>query len=163
FPKRKAVWKLHYAVDNRVSVYVLPAAPQLDGREGADVVAVLAALKALPEPPLLIVIGTQSRCMEGKDENSAKDMTRFLGAIARLREEMGATTLVLHHPGWDGGRERGSSTQRGTADTVMLIEKEGDWGDHETLHPGCSIRLRCIKQKDDAAFDPIVLQARKVD
>jgi|SRR5579862_9740158 len=163
FPKRNAAWKLHYAIGDPVSVYVLPAAPQLDGRDGPDVVSVLAALKALPNPPVLIVIDTQSRCMEGKDENSAKDMTRFLGAIARLREETGATTLVLHHPGWDGNRERGSSTQRATADTVMVIEKDGDWGADETLHPGYSIRLRCIKQKDDAAFEPVILRARRVD
>lgn len=163
FAKRRDAWKQHHGVTDRLPIYILAASPQLNGRDGPDVDAVVTAIKALPEPPVLIVLDTQARLSEGLDENRADDMSRFLGAVARLREETGATTLTIHHPGWSGDRERGSSAQRGAVDTVIVLEPADDWGDEETLRPDHAIRLRCKKMKDAESFEPIELTARKVE
>jgi hypothetical protein len=157
FPKRIRAWKVNRDVTGRAGVYLLDVAVQMDGREGGHVTELLKAIMALPEPPVVIVIDTQNRCTEGKDENSSKDMSAFLAAVSRLREETRAAVLTVHHTGWEGGRERGHSSQRGAADTVLLVEK----GKEDAT--GGPIVLKCLKQKDDSEFDPITIKTKVVD
>jgi DNA-binding Lrp family transcriptional regulator len=87
---------------------------------------------------VLIVVDTLARCFTGGDENSSKDMGRFVAACDALRKETGATVLVVHHSGKDKSSERGSSALRGAADAMF-----------EVTNPEFrKIHVRCTKQKE---------------
>jgi hypothetical protein len=92
-----------------------------------------------------IVIDTQARCTVGFEENSAKDMGRFVDALEKLRESTRACVLTVHHLGRAGENMRGSSSLDGAATTTMRATKEG-----------LNLRLDCTKQKDADEFDPIL-------
>jgi hypothetical protein len=97
--------------------------------------------------PDLIVLDTLARLMVGADENLAKDMGQAIAGIDRLRQEMLATVLVIHHTRKMGGIERGSSTLRGAAD-VMIECKKSDLG---------QVYLECDKMKDAEPFKEATL------
>jgi AAA domain len=156
FPSRVRAWKVAHDVDGAAGLMLLPHAVQLAGRGAPDVGKLLAAIRDLPEPPVAIVFDTQNRCAEGFDENSAKDMSLLLAAVARLREETGAGVWLVHHTGWDGDRERGHSSQRGAVETVIRVERRG------SLQAGGTVTLTCLKQKDAPEFDRITARARVV-
>ncbi len=146
--RRLAAWEAHVGVE-AAGCYLLPQALQL--LEGGDVEAILAAISELPERPGLIVIDTLARCMVGGDENSAKDMGRFVAAVDRLRHETGATVLLVHHVTW-GGRIRGSTALLGALDTLVEVKRDED-----------RVTLSCGKQKDVEEFSDITLAKRVVD
>jgi hypothetical protein len=116
-----------------------------------DVLRATITIADMPTPPRLIVVDTMARCMVGGDENSAKDVGRFIDAVDELRTAHGAATLVVHHTGKDGEDERGSSALRGAADAMLALKSDG-----------ASARLECIKQKDAAPFDPWRLHLENV-
>src|SRR5439155_17182506 len=94
-------------------------------REG-EVDDFLAAVAALPERPVLIIIDTLARCLVGGDENSAKDMGIAIAALDRLRAELGCSVLVVHHTGHaNEERERGSSALRAAVDTLLVLRAAG--------------------------------------
>ena len=62
-----------------------------------DVETLLATLQAAGIRPDLIVLDTLARLMLGADENSAKDMGLAIAGMDRVRQETGATVLVIHH------------------------------------------------------------------
>lgn len=72
--------------------------------------------------PILVVVDTMAQTLGGGDENSAKDVGLFWANMNRIKLEMGATPLVLHHPGKDASKgARGSSAIRGTLDTNLKL------------------------------------------
>jgi hypothetical protein len=73
--------------------------------------------------PDLVVIDTLARSAEGLEENSAKDMGRFVGACDRLRRALDCAVLVVHHTG-KSGKIRGSSALYGAADCVLSLTAE---------------------------------------
>src|SRR5690606_38417102 len=80
-------------------------------------------------PPALLIIDTLSRFFgDGDDENSAKDMKRFVGAINTLMTKYPSLhVMIVHHSGKDVDRGmRGSSALQGAADTVIQCRKDGD-------------------------------------
>lgn len=101
----------------------------------------IAHLRALDEPPALVVLDTLARCMVGGEENSARDMGLAIAAVDRIRRDTGAAVLVLHHSRKDGETERGSTALRGAVDTMLAIRNEGG-----------ALRVSCEKQKDAAPF-----------
>lgn len=104
----------------------------------------------IDHPPVLIVIDTLARCFEG-DENQQEDMGRFIGGVDQLRKEFGSTVLIVHHTRLDGQRERGNTSFRGAADTMLAVgvgDKKGD------------IRLTCSKQKDAEEFSELAFRAK---
>jgi hypothetical protein len=99
----------------------------------------------------LIVVDTLSRHAPGGDENSAKDMTRFIHGVEHLRAIHGSGALVIHHTGKDTARdERGSSSLEGAADARIRLD-----GTTEGL------TITCKKMKDDEPFDPWHLRLDK--
>lgn len=81
------------------------------------------AIRALPEPPCLIVIDTLHRFLDG-DENSAQDARVMLDACAAMMDEFGASTLLVHHTGVSDEaqhRARGSSAWKGALDIEVSI------------------------------------------
>jgi hypothetical protein len=90
-----------------------------------------------PRNPRLIVLDTLARCMTGFEEDKSKDMGMFIAGTERLRAELGATVLTVHHPTKDGRSERGSGALRGAMDTVLKL-----------VGSGGVISVQCEKQKD---------------
>ncbi len=75
----------------------------------------------------LVVFDTLARCMSG-DENSQKDMGASVAGCDRIRTEIGASVLLVHHEGKDGARgARGSTVLRGAIDTSIRgsADKQG--------------------------------------
>lgn len=95
-----------------------------------------------PERPVMLQFDTWARMLAegGGDENEAKDVSRAVANCNRLQEQLECAVVVVHHAGWGGSRERGSSALRGAADTVLLVSRADDL-----------ITLAAEKQRDSAA------------
>ncbi len=92
---RIKAWQRHWNIEHTPNFFVLPEAAQLIDQ--GDVTALVQALAELPAKPGLIVVDTLARTMVGGDENSARDMSKYIAGLDRLRTETGATLLVVHH------------------------------------------------------------------
>ena len=105
--------------------------------------------------PDLIVVDTLARCFVGRDENSSQDMGLFIAGAERLQTIFKATVLIIHHTRKASGNsrppERGHSSLRGAADTMLSVSREGS-----------RIVLRCEKQKDDEACKPMSFTSERV-
>jgi hypothetical protein len=81
--------------------------------------------------------------MAGGDENAVKDVMLVLQAARRIRDDIGAAVLIVHHTGKNGEAERGSSALRAGADTMLKLSAEGKL-----------LRLTVDKQKDAEPAKP---------
>jgi hypothetical protein len=117
----------------------------------AEVDALIAVAKTLPEPPCVVVFDTLARCMVGGDENSARDMGLAVAALDRIRTSLGCSVLVDHHTTKQADTERGSSALRGAADCMLALAKDGDL-----------VTISCAKSKDTEEFVDIVLALKPV-
>jgi hypothetical protein len=86
----------------------------------ASVTALLEAIKGEQESLgdiSMLVIDTLNRNFGDGDENTTKDMTRFINALTEIQKTLNTTVLVVHHTGLaDGERARGSSALRAALD-----------------------------------------------
>ena len=99
------------------------------------------AIRALPTPPVLIVIDTLSQTFTG-DENAATDIGDYLRMLnTHLRAEFNCTVLVIHHTGHSASeRPRGSSAITANVDFLLgCFRPNADCN---------SALLEVIKQKD---------------
>lgn len=146
---RTRAWKRAHDVSGRLGVQFITRAVHV--LDQAEVKRLFQTIRKLPEPPTLIALDTLARCIQGGDENSAKDVGAVIGVADRLREEFKATVLIIHHSGKNGA-ERGSTALRGAADTMLrLVEKD------EVM------TLDCEAQKDARDFTPIRLERQEID
>jgi KaiC/GvpD/RAD55 family RecA-like ATPase len=107
----------------------------------------------------VIVFDTLSRSTPGGNENSPEDMTLAVGVADRLRDELGATVIFVHHSGKDAARgARGHSSLFAAADTVIsvvervaTIEKSRDGAVGETFPFGLDV----IELGQDADGDKV--------
>lgn len=75
--------------------------------------------------PKLIVVDTLAMYMHDADENSSMEMGAFLRGCEKLKKAFGSTILFVHHNGKvAGSSERGSSSLRGGADTMLEVKKD---------------------------------------
>lgn len=102
-------------------------------------------LRTLPTAPLLVILETLALCMGEGDENSARDMGRLIAAAKCIRDEIGATVMLVHHTN-KLGILRGSSALAAASDTVIKVARVDN-----------AITIHCEKQKDSAAFEPIAV------
>ena len=108
--------------------------------------------EGMKEKPSAIVIDTLNRNYGG-DENSTKDMTKFVANIDNLRRLTGAAILVIHHMGKDESKgARGSNVLRAAADTEIMVNLNGEF-----------VGITCTKQKDIAPFKSYACKVRVVD
>jgi len=85
-----------------------------------EVIATLREFK-----PDLIVIDTLNAFFGTGDENSTQDMSLFVAAVRRLRDEFGCSVVIIHHTGVnETARERGSSVLRGAADVIVQVARD---------------------------------------
>lgn len=106
----------------------------------------VAALKELVKDrdPSLIVVDTQARVTVGGEENSSKDMGKFVDAADQLRRVSNATILIVHHEARAGENLRGSTAMEGAATTIMRAHKDGRL-----------VTVTNPKQKDGPEFERI--------
>lgn len=153
--KRVRAWKLErnaqgHAFDFRLMRDELNLAAEKDGAVRAFVKAVTDELGPLK----LVVIDTLNQTAAGADENSAKDMGRYIASMKRLRDATGATVVVVHHSGKDVSKGmRGSTALLGAMDTTVEVERAGD---------GRSIAVAVRKQKDAEREGPMRFNLEKV-
>lgn len=71
----------------------------------------------------LIVIDTLARCYSG-DENTTKDMTKFISGCDNVKSQINSTLLCIHHSGRDENRGgRGSSALLAACDFEFKIKR----------------------------------------
>jgi hypothetical protein len=122
---RLHAWLEHHDTAHLAGAFkILPAALSLPERVD-EVIALLA-----PLAPDVVAADTLNAYFGAGDENSTQDMTLFVAACRRLRDQLRCSVLVLHHtPLVDNGRERGSGVLRAAADVVIQVGRdEGDSG-----------------------------------
>ncbi|HTN88826.1 MAG TPA: AAA family ATPase [Sorangium sp.] len=152
--KRFRAWKLdRCAQGRRFNLHLmrddLNLAAEKDGGARAFAQAVADELG----PLRLIVIDTLNQTAAGADENSAKDMGRYIASMKLLRNATGATVVVVHHSGKDLGKGmRGSSALLGAMDTTVEVERATD---------GRSIKVAVKKQKDAEHEPPMRFNMEK--
>ena len=123
--RRFEAWGKSHGVDPMGDVYLSSGAAALS--EPDQVAMVADSLKALPEPPVLIIVDTLSRNSGGADENSTKDMALLVRHLDYLRESIGATVLLVHHSGLsDKDRARGSSVINAAMDFAYMVARKPD-------------------------------------
>lgn len=116
-------------------LYVMPVSPTLP----ADLEATIAAIATMEAAPGLIIIDTLARSFSG-NENDAEDMGDWLRATAAIQRRFSATLIFVHHTGKDlDKRDRGHSSLRAAADTMIRVQKSGERG----------VLVQVDKQKDD--------------
>jgi hypothetical protein len=101
----------------------------------------------------LISIDTFSRAIAGADENSARDMSTIVAHLDEIRQQTGATVLLVHHTGKDETRgARGSSSLPAAVDTILSMSCNND-----------RIELRVDKQRDLPKVGTVHLALRQVE
>ena len=151
--QRVRAWRNEHDCPESAGMFYVREAPQF--RTADDVAALLQQMAAVNVKPALIIIDTLARSLVGADENSAKDMGEWIAGAARIQRETGATLLAVHHTVKNGeglATERGSSSLRGAADTMVAISKQGNL-----------LKIRCAKQKHAAEFESMTLRGKQID
>ncbi|MBG4701564.1 AAA family ATPase [Pseudomonas aeruginosa] len=139
--KRVRAWKLErsaqgHPFDFRLMRDDLNLAAEKEGGVRAFVQLVTDELGPLK----LVVIDTLNQTAAGADENSAKDMGRYIASMKMLRDATGAAVVVVHHSGKDASKGmRGSTALLGAMDTTVEVDRDKD---------GRAITVRVQKQKD---------------
>jgi len=144
---RVVAWKQSNERYGKAGVYFLPEPVHLLDETQREVGELIAAIRAIGEPVRLIVLDTLAWCTVGGKENAAEVMGLAVAGMRRLRDEIGAAVLVLHHTTKDNGAERGSTSLRGNVDMMMSLSRSGD-----------NVTVKCEKQKDAAKFADFTVQ-----
>jgi KaiC/GvpD/RAD55 family RecA-like ATPase len=103
-----------------------------------------AVAATLTRVPALIVFDTLARSMVGGDENSARDVGEAIAGADYVREQFGATVVLVHHSQKAGELERGSSALRAAADTMLSLKADDGL-----------LTLEVTKQKDGPLVEPL--------
>lgn len=95
-------------------------------------------ISTICEDPTLIIIDTLARNFGDGDENSSRDMGKFITNIDEKLKHTGASILIIHHTGHDDkGRARGSSALRASLDVEYSLTRSDS-----------SVTLKCTKAKE---------------
>jgi len=153
--------KLSEARERRIPLAIVTrGANLLNTAEVDDLIDALREISADADTPLRVVVfDTLSRSIPGGDENSAQDMTRIVQCADRIRDELKASTVFVHHSGKDATKgARGHSALFAAADTVIsvadgeaTVEKSRDGESGQTY----GFNLRVVELGTDEDGDPI--------
>jgi len=152
FGRRVRAWQEH----NGVSMAGAPlyVAPAVAIPEFAELAGLVAAIKELPGPPVLIVLDTLARCFGGGDENATKDMSAFVAACDALRRHYRCAILVIHHAGHgDKSRARGAIALKAALDAEYRVDKT----------EGSRLVLTATKMKDAEIPPPLAMELVTAD
>lgn len=80
-----------------------------------------------PDRPLsLLVVDTYSAATPGAVENSSEDTSTAMAHGHWLKDTLGCAVVYAHHTNASGTRERGHSSMRGSADTMLVLQPVDD-------------------------------------
>lgn len=115
-------WLLGRQVTEEPPLYVVPHMPRaIIEEEMRDLVA---QIKARDIKPALLVLDTKSRALPGLDENSSKDVSRFVAAVDHIREELNCAVIAIAHTGKDASRgARGIHSDVAASDGSLCVER----------------------------------------
>lgn len=129
-----------YQMKAPANLFISKGPAQLMDEDNAQLVA--NSIKAICVNPGLVIIDTLHRNMEG-DENSSKEIGKFINNLDMYMKPLGAAVLVVHHSGHGKvNRSRGSSAIRAAMDGEFSAKKDSSG----------IITLTCHKAKD---FEPL--------
>ena len=109
--------------------------------------------------PVLFVIDTLSRALNGQDEDKANVAAKYLNNVKKIKDRVGGTSLTIAHTGKDRARGlRGSSGYFAGFDTVLAVDTNQD--SDTLLHTS---ELTIEKQKDGITGIHYWFQSREVE
>ena len=74
--------------------------------------------------PLIIIDTLSQHYIDDAEENSTRDMRKFLKIVGKIRTHVNCTSLIVHHTGHNNqNRARGASSLKGTLDFECLCNK----------------------------------------
>jgi hypothetical protein len=140
--KRLSSWSKYHGVDSDNLIFFVPIS-SLNIWEEKNIQrlkkTLMKFMKETGKTIAMIVIDTLARAATGLDENSSRDMGKFLRNFELIKEHFECSILFIHHKGKDESRGmRGSSSLLGAADTCIDVRKSED----------NSIAIKIEKQKD---------------
>jgi hypothetical protein len=109
--------------------------------------------------PVLFVIDTLSRALNGQKEDDAAVSAMYLNNLKKIKDRIGGTSLTIAHTGKDPSRGlRGSSGYFAGFDTVLFLNTTRDPDTY--LH---TLDLEVEKQKDGISGKHYYFQSREVE
>jgi len=146
---RVAAWKQHKGVSG-LDMWLSRHGLDLNTPQGYQ--KTVDAIRALPNPPEIIVVDTLHRFLDG-DENSAADAKSMLDACGAMIHEFDCSVVLVHHTGVNveaQHRARGSSAWRGALDIEISVV------------PGDIIEIVQRKSKDAEEAKPVFAELQSV-
>ncbi len=147
--KRIEAWRKYWGKE--VENFNLLPMPCLvdDERELKDLINLTREIK-----PEVIFFDTLARSMLG-DENSTMDMGKVVKSCDRIREEIGAMVVLVHHTGKDETKgPRGAIALTGATDTAFKIVLTKEFR---------QFKLICERQKDYDPFRSMFFDLEEMD
>lgn len=157
FPTRIAAWRVYHGVPAPDNIrFSCQPFNLLDPQDVVD-------LAALCPPGCTVIIDTAFLAAPGLDENSAKDMSRFIAGAKLLQRLIAGLVILVAHTGKDEAKGlRGHSSLFAALDAVITVGRDGDarkWkltkakdGKDGEEH---GFRLPVIELGTDADGDPV--------
>jgi hypothetical protein len=147
YSRRNAAWAVHNEKKDELMAAPLHVSRHSVRLSDADAGQKLAAeidrmVAACGQPPVLVTIDTLARNFGDGDENSTKDMSRFIANVDMyLVKRYQCHVMIVHHSVLDGERARGSGALKGAIDQEFQVSGSGEDG---------RLLLHCKKMKDAA-------------
>ena len=151
--KRMTGWASENGVNpDNVRLYVIDESFSLDSEaKDFNVDNTIANILEITDNPALVIFDTINRTMDG-DENSAKDMSRYIRAGDKISAEFDCCVMYIHHSGKaDKKSARGSSALKAAMDIELRVEKNGN-----------IITLTQEKNKDGKIQKPLKFNAKEI-
>jgi hypothetical protein len=98
-----------------------------------------------------VFIDTYAGATPGAAENSSEDTTVAMSAAGKIQDALNCGVVLIHHTNAGGTRERGHSSMRGAADTMISMTPVDD-----------VIHVECSKQRNSAPFETLLLKLTPV-
>ena len=125
--RRVAAWAKHHNVTGIPFVIVSGALDLttgvFDAKELAKTITALSEEYALP--CRLVILDTVTRTFGSADQNSSRDMGRFVLSVDALTLATGCHVVAIHHSGWSGERGKGAIDLDAAIDVSFGIEVVG--------------------------------------
>jgi len=124
--RRFYAWREHHLASDHERVPFVIVTRGVNLLNPVDVEGLLLELHTISTeagmPVGVVVFDTWSRSMPGGDENGAADTTQAIGVADRIRDELGAAVIAIHHTGKDPTKgARGHSSLFAAADAVITV------------------------------------------
>lgn len=125
--RRVAAWRTHHGA---AGIPFAVVGGKLDLTGGlVDAKALAATIKACEAkaglPCRLVILDTVTRVFGAGDQNSSKDMQRFIQSADELTRATGAHVAAIHHSGWSGDRGKGAVDLDGAVDVSFGVSVTG--------------------------------------